>query len=297
MRSKWPWIAAGALAALALAFHVPGCDGKREGKPVVACTLPVLAHFVGRVGGPLVDVRLIVKPGEDPHAARATPEIARDVAASWAVFENGLGMEPWLDDVLKSAAGDHKRFSASRGVPRVNQANGVDPEPHAWLDPMKAITYVENARDMLIELDPGHETDFRMNADTLVEEIRSLDGWINTEVNSLSDKRRRLLLSHDSMRHFGARYRFQTRGLSPVGIAPSTQDLEDAVNWLAEDRIRVMFSEAGRSEEAMRQLSFDQRIAVHGPMWTDTLDAPGRPAGGYVGAMRENVERIVKALR
>ncbi|MEK7468908.1 MAG: zinc ABC transporter substrate-binding protein [Planctomycetota bacterium] len=287
-----------AAGTLAVVFHLglSSCGPSRTGKPVVACSNSILADFARTVAGPHVDVRTLAIPLDDAHKVAPTEELKRAVGESWAIFENGLGLEPWLDDIVKAAPGEHRRFVATKGVTPILRADG-SPDPHAWLDPRNAQTYVLNARDMLISVDPDHESDFRTNADSLIESIKGVEAYVTSEVESLAPQRRRILVVHDSMRYFAARFGFQTTALAPAGIKPTSQDGEAATDWLLKERTPAMFTEAGHDEEAIRALSFKNGRNVLGPLWTDTLDAPGKPAGSYVGAMKENTALIVKGLR
>ncbi|MCC6738175.1 MAG: zinc ABC transporter substrate-binding protein [Planctomycetia bacterium] len=297
MKRLWISLASVGVAAVLLHVGVTSCGPSRPpGKPVVACTNAVLADFARTVAGPHVDVRTLAGPLESPHRLASTPELVRAVGESWAVFENGLGLEPWLDDIVKAAPGEHPRWVATKGVSPLMQENGA-PDPHAWLDPRRAVAYVENARDMLISVDPDHEGDFRARADALVETLKALDARITSETESMPLVRRRLFTVHDSMRYFAARYGFEARALAPVGIAPTEQMNEEASAWLMKERTPCMFTEAGHDEEAIRALSFKNGRRVVGPLWTDTLDAPGKPEGTYDGAMRANIERIAAGLR
>lgn len=286
-----------AIPLAALAAALAGCPAKPSGKPVICSTTSILGDLVARVGGAHVEVRVLAKPYDDVHTLAASPDRARMIAESRAVFSNGFGLEPWLDGLVKQAAGTHLTFQACKDVGPVGAANGVDLDPHAWLDPIKTIRYVENIRDMLITLDPAHETDFRMNADSLIERLRSLDAWIRTELEGVAPPRRWILSHHDSLRHFGARYGFNTVGLAPHGVTPSAQDIEAGIRFLEEHRLPAMFYEAGRDEEVMRTMSFKCGRRLMGPLFTDTLDAPGKPAGDYEGAMKETVRVLAEALR
>jgi zinc/manganese transport system substrate-binding protein len=288
-----------AVGALAVLFHfgLSSCGPSHPpGKPVVACSNTILADFVRTVAGPHVDVRTLALPFEDPHGVVPTPEMKRAVGESWAVFENGLGLEPWLDDVVKGAPGDHRRFVASKDVAPLIRDDG-SPDPHAWLDPRRAQTYVLNARDMLISIDPDHGSDFHTNADALIDSLKGLEAYVTSEFESIAPQRRKILTVHDSMRYFGARFGIQTAGLAPPGVKPTSQHNEAATAWLMKDRTPAMFTEAGRDEEGIRALSFKNGRNVVGPLWTDTLDAPGKPAGSFVDAMKENVGLLVKGLR
>ncbi|MCE9581520.1 MAG: zinc ABC transporter substrate-binding protein [Planctomycetes bacterium] len=288
-----------AVLVLTVCFHfgLSSCSPAHPpGKPAVACSNAILADFTRTVAGAHVDVTVLAGPLDDPHQLASTPELVRAVGASWAVFENGLGLEPWLDGIVKAAPGEHPRYVATKGVSPILREDGT-PDPHAWLDPQRAITYVENARDMLINIDPDHENDFRLNADSLIDSIKGTDAYVLSVVESIAPARRRILSVHDSCRYFAPRFGFKTKALAPAGVAPTGDMEREASDWLGAERVAVMFAEAGRDEQAIRALSFKNGRRVAGPLWTDTLDAPGKPAGTWVGAMRENARMLAEVLR
>lgn len=287
-----------ALLLLTAIFHVglSSCSPTHPpGKPTVACTNSILADITRSVAGAHVDVTVLAGPLDDPHKIVSTPELVRAVGSSWAVFENGLGLEPWLDEIVKAAPGDHPRYVATKGVSPILREDGT-PDPHAWLDPQRVMTYVLNARDMLIFVDPDHENEFHENADALIESIKGTDAYIVSIVEGIAPLRRCIFSVHDSFRYFAARYGFKTRALAPLGVTP-TPDMETAANdWLGAEKIYGMFAEAARDEQGIRALSFKNGRRVGGPLWTDTLDAPGKPGGTWNGAMRENLRMISEVL-
>ena len=80
-----------------------------NGKLPVVATFSVLGDLVQHVGGDAVTVTTLVGPGGDAHTFEPTPRESTALVDATVVFENGLGFEPWLDD-LYAASGSKAAF-------------------------------------------------------------------------------------------------------------------------------------------------------------------------------------------
>jgi ABC-type Zn uptake system ZnuABC Zn-binding protein ZnuA len=69
----------------------------------VVATFSILGDLVGRVGGDAIELRTIVAAGTDAHTFEPTPDDAIALGEADLVFANGLGFEPWLDELAQGA--------------------------------------------------------------------------------------------------------------------------------------------------------------------------------------------------
>ena len=78
-----------------------GCgeDADDDGLSVVASIYP-LGYFTERVGGDLVTVHTLVRPGVEAHGFEPTASDLRTIGAADLVVMNGLELEPWLERAL-----------------------------------------------------------------------------------------------------------------------------------------------------------------------------------------------------
>ena len=96
------------VALVALAGTLALAEGQMEEPaadrvPVVATT-NIVGDIVARVGGERLSLYVMLPPGADPHAFRATPRDARQVADAAVVFVNGAGLEAgFLGELIASA--------------------------------------------------------------------------------------------------------------------------------------------------------------------------------------------------
>ena len=90
---KWTFV----VALVALAGTLALAEGQMEEPaadrvPVVATT-NIVGDIVAQVGGDRLSLYVMLRPGADPHAFRATPRDARQAADAAVVFINGAGLE------------------------------------------------------------------------------------------------------------------------------------------------------------------------------------------------------------
>ncbi len=78
-----------------------GCgeDADDDGLSVVASIYP-LGYFTERIGGNLVTVHTLVRPGVEAHGFEPTASDLRTIGAADLVVMNGLELEPWLERAL-----------------------------------------------------------------------------------------------------------------------------------------------------------------------------------------------------
>jgi zinc/manganese transport system substrate-binding protein len=140
--------------AAALAAPLAHAQGKDPAPPrlKVAATLPYLGELVRRVGGDLVEVIVLAKPGQDPHFIEATPQDIVRVKGVSLLVENGMQLEGWSAAIVEKAKKPELQPGAKG---HCYATNGLFPielptedeiaagghvhaagNPHIWLDPI-----------------------------------------------------------------------------------------------------------------------------------------------------------------
>ena len=113
-------------APLALPFLARRAAAQGAPMPVVA-SFSILGDMVRQVGGERVAVRVLAGPDADAHAFQPRPADAAAVRDARLVVSNGLGFEPWLDRLLRSAGQRGTVAVASAGI-----RPGQHPNRHAF---------------------------------------------------------------------------------------------------------------------------------------------------------------------
>lgn len=290
----------------------------------VVATTSILADLVANVGGERVAVSALLRPGADPHTFSPSPNQARAVADARILFENGAGLEEWLAELLDNAGGERPTVVASQGVVPIggfehadesgaagasgeaaahgdeeHTGGGVD--PHMWFDPNNTITYVENIRDGLKQIDPDGAATYDANAARYIEQLRELDAENEQQLSAIPVERRKLVTNHDTFGYFAARYDFEVMGTVFEGVSteeePSPRQVARLVERIRAAGVPAIFAENTVNPRLAEQIADEAGVRVVTDLYTDALGEAGSEGDTYLKMMRFDVAQIVAALR
>ncbi len=272
-----------------------------------------LADMAQHVAGDRLQVATLMPLGLDPHAFEPTPQDVARIADGQVLIINGAGFEEWLAEVLDNAGGDRQVIEASAGLSsrkaREGEAAMAEEEhdhheagdPHFWLDPTNAITYVENIRDGLSRADPAGQDIYAENAEAYIAQLKDLDTWIAEQVRTIPAGRRQLVTNHESFGYFADRYGFTIVGTVvpsvSSGASPSAQQLAQLVDQIRTTGAPAIFLETGINPQLAQQVAAETGVAVVTDLYSHSITPPDGPAPTYIDMMRHNVQAIVAALQ
>jgi ABC-type Zn uptake system ZnuABC Zn-binding protein ZnuA len=320
------------LAAVACTSQAPS-QANQTTTPRVLVVENFLADIVQNVAGERLTVLSLIPGGVDPHSYQPTPQDVARIAESDLLILNKLGMEEALETVLLNAGGDFILVEASAGlVDRAEKethdedethlheeehdedethlheedhgedaGHHHDGDPHFWLNPLNVITYVENIRDGLIQVDPEGAQEYSQNAEAYIVQLKDLDAWIVEQVDQIPPQRRLLVTNHESLGYFADRYGFKVVGaIIPsvtTGASPSAQDLAALTRQILESGAPAIFLETGTNPRLAEQLVAETGIKIASGIYSHSTTAGEGPASTYLEMMRYNTTVIVEALK
>lgn len=270
-----------------------------EEKIIALSTINIINDFVKNVAGENIEAISLLPVGTDPHVYEPVPRDVQQIVAADIVFYNGYHLEKWLEELLENAGGSRPAYQVTTNLePRRNARN--DPDPHLWMDPVAAITYVENIRDVLAEFDPEHAAAYEKNAQEYIAELKELDAWIRTRIQEIPPENRKLVTTHDAYAYFGERYGLEVAG-SIWGITtedePSAQEIAKLVNSIIDKKVPAVFVETTINPKLMARVAKDAEVKLGKPLYGDSLGLPGSGAETYIGMTQTNVNNIVEGLQ
>jgi len=250
------------LASLGLAIQA-------QPRPLkVVATHSILGDFVQNVGGEAIQLTVLVGRDEDSHVYEPSPQDVIALAEADLIFENGLELETWLDDLYEASASQARRVAVSEGIEAIpymghedhdheheGEADDHDHDhkaeataeahdhshdhghehgeydPHTWLSPLSARAMVANIRDALSEADPTNAEAYAANAEAYMAELDALDAYIRQQVEAISQEHRVLVTTHEALSYFARDYGFSL--LSLTGTI-STEGADPSAGALAE---------------------------------------------------------------
>lgn len=261
----------------------------------VVATFSTLGAIVADVGGDRVSVTSLVPVGAAPETYEPAPSDIVRLEHADLVFENGAGLETWMDHLLRSVNAPQKLVVLA---PQAAIASEGRINPHYWLDPAYAASYAAKTAAALERIDPAGGAVYRRNLAATRAKYAALDRWIRSRVATVPSDRRVMICFHDAWYHFDARYGIRDVGaVEPVpGEEPSARAFAQLIADAQRYQVHAVFAEPQFSPKLAQQLASGAGISTVTDLYDDTLG--GTPAlSTYVGLMRYDVNRIVEALQ
>jgi zinc/manganese transport system substrate-binding protein len=296
------------ILTIAVALLLAGCGddgggsaatGNGQTLRVVATTTQV-QDFARVIGGDQVQVTGILKPNVDAHDYEPSPADLDAIARADVLIENGVGLEEWLQDTIRSAGFDGTLVDASQGV-QLREGGEEGKDPHIWMDPRNAKVMVANIERGLAEARPSDAASFKTNLDGYTTQLDALDASVAERIGGLANKK--LVTNHDAFHYYVDRY-----GLEFVGsIIPSfdtsaelsAKSVQDLVAKIKATKVKAIFSESSLPPETAEAIGREAGIKVvagEDALYGDALGPAGSDADTYLKMMEHNTSTIVAAL-
>jgi zinc/manganese transport system substrate-binding protein len=270
-----------------------------EALPVVA-TFSILADFARNVGAERIEVTALVGPDGDAHVYQPKPADAKELGAAGLILVNGLGLEGWIDRLIKASGAKAPVIVATKGISpqQMREEGRIGPDPHAWQSIANAKIYVQNIRDALIAVDPGNASAYRANADTYFAKLDRLEDEVRGEIAKIPPERRQIITIHDAFGYFGTAYGF--RFIAPEGVSTETEasarDVAKIIRQIKAQKIPAVFLENVTDPRLVRSIASESGAKIGGTLYSDALSPAGGPAGTYIEMMRNNIKELTAAL-
>lgn len=270
----------------------------QERKLVVA-SASIFADMATVISGNLVEVKMVVPIGGDPHIYEPTPSDVALVASADLILVNGLTFEGWMTELIANSGTKAKTIRITRGIEPIESeeyANSSD--PHAWMSAKNGLIYAANVRDALIQLDPENADIYRFNAGLFLQQIQDLDTYIQGAIASIPETSRVLITSHDAFRYYGRRYGIRVEAAlgTSTDAEVQTNDVARLTNTIRESGVLAIFVESTINPKLIRQIATDNNVIIGGSLYADSLGDSLSPAPTYLDMLRYNTDIIVTGL-
>ena len=285
--------------SLTMTGAVPVRAQTPEKLPVVA-TFSILADFARNVGGERIEVTALVGPNGDTHVYQPKPADAKELGAARLILVNGLGLEGWIDRLIKASGAKAPVVVATKGIKpqQMREEGRVELDPHAWQSIADAKIYVANIRDGLIAADPEGASSYRANANNYLGKLDALEKEVPVEIAKIPPGRRQIITTDHAFGYFGTAYGF--RFIAPEGVSTETEasarDVAKIIRQIKAQKIPAVFLENVTDPRLVRSIAAESGATVGGTLYSDALSPPDGPASTYIDMMRNNVRELSAAL-
>lgn len=329
----------GLLAALVGSSFQIGCNPKGSGtaasgdKPRVAVSIFPLWDIVRRVAGDRVDVILVLPPGRSEHSYDPTPKEMAQVAKAKLGLSVGLGMDGWLEKIVRGAAGNdvpivqlgpnanpRKMTAEEVGEEAVEEATekkdkpdehhdhhdhdekGHDDhehhhhgaeDPHFWLDPQRMKMVVPTIVSALEKLDAGGAEGYKSRGKAVEADLDKLHAAI--EAKSKAWTKKTIVTFHGSMGYYAERYGLRIAAvIEPFpGKEPTARYVNDVLGAITKSQAAALFSEPQLDRKPAQVIADQAKLPLF------ELDPIGGSAGveTYEKLLEKNTDTLDKALK
>lgn len=300
------------------AAKVTGTWPDRPGPKVVVSFAPLYCFAAAVAGDDAVVRNVMTNTG--PHDFSPTKDDAALVVGADVFFCIGLNFDETAAGAMKTGSGNQKLKIVQLGArvdpkkllegscthehkPGEKHEHGHD--PHLWLSPEHAITFVNAIRDELKAADPAHAAGYDSRAAAYVAKLDKLKADGQALMKGKKDNR--LVTFHDSLAYFSECYGIEIRGLlTQKGHEPDQKELKKliAICTDANKPTRVIAVEpqysTSTSGETLRKELLAKGLSDAVLVEIDTLETV-KPdelsAEWYEKKMRANLDVLAKALK
>jgi zinc transport system substrate-binding protein len=239
-------------------------------------------YFVQRIGKDLIDVHVMVKPGNSPHTYEPKPKQMAALSKSKIYFSIGVPFEKaWLKKI-SSANPEMRVVPTDDGIEKLPVAahqheeegyheetkkhaeGGLD--PHIWTSPTLVMVQARNIMYALQQVDPAHISIYGVNYRSFISELVNLDiDLVNTFAGQRS---RKFMVFHPSWAYFAKAYGLEQIPIEIEGKAPKPAQLMDLINHAREHKIKTVFVQPQFSTKGAKRIAdeIDGYVIIADPL-------------------------------
>lgn len=297
---------------------LPGCSkgcggGADSGRMQVTVSIFPIYDLVRRVAGPDADVTLLLQPGRNEHSFDPTPKDVETAARAKLGVMVGLGLDPWMEKLMKDAAPKASILKVGDRVPtrtieeepvgeEEHDEHGHDdhdhdhekgaPDPHVWLDPTRAQTIVRVIADELARVDAAHAAGYRERATALDASLAALDKEAAGKLGAL--KKRGFVTFHGSFGYFAEHYKLSILAvIEPFpGSQPTGEYVNKVLGVVKAKQVPALFSEPQLDPRPAKILADEAKI----PLGVLDPVGGGPETDAYEKMIRFDVAQLEKHL-
>jgi manganese/zinc/iron transport system substrate-binding protein len=293
--------------ALLISFSCKTDSKESREKPLIVATTSILADGIKNIVQDNADVIALMPAGVDPHLYKASVRDLDLLTNADLVVYHGLYLEGKMTEIFEKLALSQSLVDISQGLPIEDlirsgpEAHSVD--PHIWFDVnlwSKAMAYVSQE---MIEWKPEWKSSLESNSIEYLAQLQELDAEVRLKVNELRSAGQILVTAHDAFAYFGKAYQLEVKSLQGLSTLsePGLRDLTELIQLVQVNKVKAIFAEQTISPKAIRAVAAgaaenNHQVKLAGPLYTDSLDAAGTPAGTYIGMVKTNLKIIYENL-
>ena len=254
-------------------------NSKREhnDRAIVTTTIYPLYFITKTIVGDRVEVKRLIKPGNEIHSFSPTPADLVDISHSDILITLGEQIEPWVDKLAdatdtKLLKLEDKLFTISShhshhhhdGDKHIDKSSI---NPHLWLDFDNDIKIVDMISAKLSQIYPKDRDIFLKNATKLKRDFVDLKIAYTKGLENC--KRDTILVGHDAFGYLEREYHFEAESIMGIFAhsRPDASKIADLTDMIKSKELRYIFVDPIESSKSVSQLATDMNLTIE-PLYT-----------------------------
>jgi zinc transport system substrate-binding protein len=256
-------------------------------------------YFVQQIGKELVDVRVMVQPGESPATYEPKPRQMAALSDAEAYFAIGVPFEQrWLKKIT-AANPAMKVVHTDHGIEKISmathhhhgEAQGDHKhhrlDPHIWLSPPLVKIQARTTMQGLQAIDPAHRAVYQDNCRQFISRIDALDLHLKAILTGI--KGRQFIVFHPSWGYFAHAYGLHQLPIEIEGKDPKPAQLKELIEHARENDIRFVFAQPQFSAKSAQLVAREigGKVVFADPLDEDWMDNLSEVADSFAAAFRQ----------
>lgn len=286
---------------------------------------------------PTVKLNCLVKAGQDPHTYQPNPADRRAIEDADLIFYGGYGMEPNIVRLITAApnaitkvavhelavpkplqGGHHHGDEHDHGgesdqhsdqpekkaketpAGTVEHSEAEEADPHVWHNAQNGIQMVKVIETALTKADPSNAALYAKNAQTILDRLTKVDGWIKASIATIPANARKLITTHDALGYYAAAYGIPVQG-ALQGLStdeqPTPTQVKTLVDTVKAAQVPTIFAEKTVNPALIQTVAREAGVKVADrELFADGLGEAGSGAETYEDMLITNTKTIVTGL-
>tara|TARA_R110002096_G_scaffold4493_16_gene20921 strand:+ start:22748 stop:23668 length:921 start_codon:yes stop_codon:yes gene_type:complete len=259
-------------------------------KPIVYVPVPPYEFVFERLAGNLIDLRVIVGPGDDPHSYSPTPRQVADMAKANLLCSGELGFEGNYFVALGDGTDGPKELNLLAGLELLEghcdhpshqtetteDDHGHDHEelndPHVWLSPRALMVQSERiATELKAVLPAEGAAEIDANLAGFKEELGALHEELSAQLARY--KGQKFYVYHGAFAYFARDYGLEQVAIELGNRSPTPKQLADIAKQAKAEDVKLVFVQPQFDETSAAALaeSIGGNVAPLDPLEKDVI--------------------------
>ncbi len=261
-----------------------------ESKPVVFVPISPYQFIFEKIAGDLIDIRVIVGEGDDPHSYSPTPKQIVDMAKANLLCSGELGFESnyfvklgdgkngpqelnLLENLeLLEGHCDHPSHKTEDPNDDLDHDHEDLNDPHVWLSPTTLMVQSDQIAKKLKEILPE---DSKSTIDANLENFKKDLTEIHAELSALlkPDSGKKFYVYHSAFAYFAKDYNLEQIAIEIGNKSPTPKQLANIADQAKKEEVKVVFVQPQFDQTSAKALaeSINGSVAKIDPLEKDIV--------------------------